>query len=218
MTSFRVGLSTSKRIGLKKTKALLNAFWSQRSGMPGNRERRLLESGSNMRSDTALEPKDVDTLAYIHSNKFITTKLFHRKFHPPQCYTTACVHLRGLVSRGLLLKTQKLPNDDTYFYLSRPAIQQLSGLARILTSPEIRSPHINPFEREHDKRVLTMRVQIEREGGPRRPHLAIRLRDALWTSDGLEKGLGRGPGLGPRRGKATPGSPPNPGRLLRGHH
>ncbi len=114
---------------------------------------------------TELEPRDIDPLAYIQANKFITTKLFHRKFHPSQSYTTACIHLRGLVSRGLLLKTQKLPNDDTYFYLSRPAIKYLSGLARILTSPEIRSPHINPFEREHDKRVMTLRVQIEQEGG-----------------------------------------------------
>ncbi|HTC22481.1 MAG TPA: hypothetical protein VK859_16620, partial [bacterium] len=53
-------------------------------------------------------------------------------------------------------------------------IQQLSGLARILTSPEIRSPHINPFEREHDKRVLSMRVQIEQEGG---------LEGLAWLSD-----------------------------------
>jgi hypothetical protein len=112
-----------------------------------------------------LEPKDVEVLAYVHSNKFITTRLFHRKFHPAQCYTTACVHLRAFVSRGLLLKTQNLPNDDTYFCLTRPALRHLSGLARILTSPEIRSPHINPFEREHDKRVLSIRLQIEGEGG-----------------------------------------------------
>ena len=120
----------------------------------------------------ALEPKDVEILAYIHSNKFITTKLFHRKFHSG--YNTACVHLRGLVNRGLLLRTQRLPNDDTYFYLTRPALRQLSGLARILTSPEFRSPHINPFEREHDKRVLAMRVQIEQEGG---------LKGLTWLSD-----------------------------------
>jgi hypothetical protein len=118
-----------------------------------------------MRSEITLEPKDVDTLAYIHSNKFITTRLFHRKFHSHQSYVTACSRLRSLEARGLVLKVRKFQNDDTYFYLSRPAIQYLSGVARILTSPEIRSPHINPFEREHDKRVMTMRVQIEQEGG-----------------------------------------------------
>jgi len=127
-----------------------------------------------MRPETALEPRDLDILAYIHSNKFITTRLFHRKFHPAQCYTTACVHLRGLVSRGWLLKTQNLPNDDTFYYLSRPALKSLSDLARILTSKEIRSPHINPFEREHDKRVIQMRIHWEEEKA---------LEGLVWLSD-----------------------------------
>src|ERR1700679_3831118 len=127
-----------------------------------------------MPSEITLEPRDVDILAYIHSNKFITAKLYHRKFHSHQTYKTATLHLRAFESRGLLLKSRKFLNDDAYFFLSRPAIQQLSGLARILTSPEIRSPHINPFEREHDKRVLSMRVQIEQEGG---------LEGLAWLSD-----------------------------------
>ena len=128
-----------------------------------------------MRPETTLEPRDVETLAYIHSNKFITTRIFHRKFHFHQSYVTACTRLRALEARGLVLKVRKFQNDDTYFYLARPALRHLSGLARILTSPEIRSPHINPFEREHDKRVLAMRVQIEQEGG-----LA---RTSTWLSD-----------------------------------
>lgn len=127
-----------------------------------------------MRPDLALDPKDMDTLAYIHSNKFITTRLFHRKFHPHQSYVTACSRLKALEARGLVLKVRKFQNDDTYFYLTRPALKHLSGVARILTSSEIRSPHINPFEREHDKRVLTMRVQIEAEGG---------LEGLIWLSD-----------------------------------
>ena len=108
-----------------------------------------------------IDPVDVTALAYIHSNKFITTKLFHKKFHPAQSYVTACVRLRDLVSRGLLLKTQKLPNEDTFYYLSRPALRQLSGLARILISAEVRSPRINTFEREHDRRLLEMRIHFE---------------------------------------------------------
>ena len=110
---------------------------------------------------TEIDPVDITVLAYIHSNKFITTKLFHKKFHPAQSYVTACVHLRELVSRGLLLKTQNLPNEDTYYYLSRPALRQLSGLARILISTEVRSPRINTFEREHDRRLLEMRIHFE---------------------------------------------------------
>ena len=127
-----------------------------------------------MPSETPLEPKDLEILAYIHSNKFITAKLYQRKFHSHQTYKTATLHLRALEGRGLLLRARKFLNDDAYFYLSRPAIHQLSSLARILTSPEIRSPHINPFEREHDKRVMTMRVQIEQEGG---------LEGLTWLSD-----------------------------------
>ena len=128
----------------------------------------------NPKSVSALEPRDVDTLAYIHSNKFITTRLFHRKFHFHQSYVTACTRLRALEARGLVLKVRKFQNDDTYFYLTRPALRQLSGLARILTSPQIRSPHINPFEREHDKRVICMRVQIEQAGD---------LNNLTWLSD-----------------------------------
>jgi hypothetical protein len=79
-----------------------------------------------------------------------------------------------LETRGLVLKVRKFQNDDTYFYLARPTLKHLSDLARILTSPEIRSPHINPFEKDHDKRVLSMRVQIEQEGG---------LKGLTWLSD-----------------------------------
>ncbi|HVZ79832.1 MAG TPA: hypothetical protein VHE12_03415 [bacterium] len=127
-----------------------------------------------MRPDPTLEPKDVETLAYLHSNKFMTPRLFHRKFHPEQTYATACSRLRALEAKGLVLRVRKFQNDDNYFYLSRKALKQLSGLARILTTPEIRSPHINPFEREHDKRVVAMRVQIEAEGG---------LEGLAWLSD-----------------------------------
>lgn len=74
----------------------------------------------------------------------------------------------------MLLKTRHLPNEDTFYCLTRPAIRHLSDLARILTSPEIRSPHINPFEREHDKRVISIRIQIEAKGG---------LKNLTWISD-----------------------------------
>jgi|GEM_PF-1034116 len=125
-------------------------------------------------NNLALEPRDIETLAYIHSNKFITTKLFHRKFHPHQSYVTACVHLRALEARGLVMKVRKFQNDDTYYYLPSPVLKALSGLARILTSPEFRAPHINPLERHHDKQVLALRIQIEREGG---------LEGLTWLSD-----------------------------------
>ena len=136
------------------------------------------KSGLNQKAgapDTgALDPRDTEALAYIHSNKFITTKLFQRKFHPHQSHVTAWTRLKGLLERGLILKTQNLPNEDTYYFLSRPALAFLSKTARILVSPEIRSAHINTFEREHDKRVLAMRIQIENEGG---------LENLTWLSD-----------------------------------
>jgi hypothetical protein len=122
----------------------------------------------------SLDPRDVDTLTYIHSNKFITTNLFHRKFHPNHSLWTACLHLNRMVERGLVLRSRKLPNEDSFYCLTRPALKHLAGLARILTSHEIRSPHINLFEREHDKRVLAMRIQIEEAGG---------LEGLTWLSD-----------------------------------
>jgi hypothetical protein len=79
-----------------------------------------------------------------------------------------------LVKRGLLARYKNFPNEDSLYSLTRPALKYLAGIGRILISPEIRSPHINPFEREHDKRVMTMRVQIEQEGG---------LKGLTWLSD-----------------------------------
>jgi hypothetical protein len=113
------------------------------------------------RQELELEPEDIEVLAYIQSNKFITTRLFNQKFLPGKSYVTAGAHLRGLMKRGLLLRTQRYPNDDIYYYLTRPALHQLYALARILISHEVRSPHINTNEREHDKRVLEMRIRIE---------------------------------------------------------
>jgi hypothetical protein len=116
----------------------------------------------------------VDILAYIHSNKFITTKLFHQKFHPKHSLWTACIHLNRLVEKGLVLRFRNLPNEDSFYCLTRPSLRHLSGLARILISPEVRSPRINLFEREHDKRVLATRIQIEEAGG---------LEGLTWLSD-----------------------------------
>lgn len=129
---------------------------------------------SQVGSIPSLKPRDVDTLAYIHSNKFITTNLFHRKFHPNHSLWTACLHLNRLAEQGWVLRSRKLPNEDSFYCLTRPALKHLSGLARILISPEVRSPRINPFEREHDKRVMTMRIQIEEAGG---------LEGLTWLSD-----------------------------------
>ena len=116
----------------------------------------------------------MDILAYIHSNKFITTNLFQLKFHPNHSLWTACLHLNRLVDKGLVLRSRNLPNEDSFYCLTRTALKHLSGLARILISPEVRSPHINLFEREHDKRVLAMRIQIEEAGG---------LEGLTWLSD-----------------------------------
>jgi hypothetical protein len=127
-----------------------------------------------MQPDQHLEPQVVEALAYIQSNKFMTPRLFHRKFHPHQTFATACNHLRALKARGLVLATPRVPNQDTYYCLTRPALRFLADLGLILLSREVRSPHINPFEREHDKRVLAMRIQFEAEGG---------LEGLFWLSD-----------------------------------
>lgn len=126
------------------------------------------------RQDLELEPCDIEVLAYIHANKFITTKLFRYKFHRQHSYKTAYLHLRRIEEAGWLLKTQRLPNEDTFFFLTRPAIHYLHSIGRILVSPEVRSPHINPNEREHDKRVIDMRIEIETDPA---------LEDLIWLSD-----------------------------------
>jgi len=133
-----------------------------------------LQTAPTTSKDLELNPDDIEILAYIHANKFITTKLFHKKFLPNRYYTTACRHLTRMEKAGLILGTRKFINADTYYYLTRPALHQLYSLARILVSHEVRSPHINVFEREHDKRVLEMRIQIEADPS---------LTDLTWLSD-----------------------------------
>jgi hypothetical protein len=116
-------------------------------------------------SDLFLNDEETKILYWIHSNKFITTKLFHLKFMPNNTFRGACKAMERLVDKNLLKRSQAHIHADSFYTLHRATIRRLKEAGVILTAPEIRAPHMNVFEKEHDKRVVEMRIHIERSPG-----------------------------------------------------
>lgn len=119
--------------------------------------------------------EEAQLLAWIHSNKFITTKLFHKKFRPTFSFQTACNDLNRLATEKKFLKRVSThSNADSFYFCTRATIHRLKDLGLILTSPAIRAPHQNTFEKEHDKRVIEMRILFENNPD---------LQDLVWLTD-----------------------------------
>lgn len=126
-------------------------------------------------TDLFMSPDEAKTLAWIHSNKFITTKLFHRKFRPSFSFQTACNDLNSLSEeKGFLKAVKAHRNADSFYFCTRGTIHRLKEMGLILTAPEIRAPHLNTYEKEHDKRIVEMRVHIEEDEG---------LKNLVWLTD-----------------------------------
>lgn len=114
--------------------------------------------------DFFMNPDEAKTLAWIYSNKFITTRLFHLKFRPNHSFQTACNDLNRLsIEKGFLKRKSAFKNADSFYYCTRGTIQRLKDLGLVLTSPKVRAPHTNEFSKEHDKRLLQMRMKFEED-------------------------------------------------------
>ena len=125
--------------------------------------------------DFNLTPEEAKTLAWIHSNKFITTKLFHKKFVPENNFKTACNHLDRLAKeKGLLKRVSAHQNADSFYFCTRGTIHRLRDMGLVLTAPQIRAPHESTFNKEHDKRVLEIRILFENDS---------QIKNLIWLSD-----------------------------------
>ena len=122
-----------------------------------------------------MNPEDASLLSWIHSNKFVTTKLFHKKFRAGNSFQTACNDLEILSENKKLLKRVTARNNaDSFYFLTRRAVHQLKDLGLILTPPKIRAPHQNIFEKDHDKKVIEIRIGLEKDPN---------LKNLIWLSD-----------------------------------
>ena len=125
--------------------------------------------------DFPMTPDEAQVLAWIHSNKFITTKLYAKKFRPTFSFQTACNDLNQMaLEKKFLKRVTAHSNADSFYFCTRATIHRLKDLGLILTSPEIRAPHQNTYEKEHDKRIIEIRILFENSPD---------LKNLIWLSD-----------------------------------
>lgn len=126
-------------------------------------------------NDFFMTDEEARVLAWIHSNKFITTKLFQKKFKKGKSFVAAFNALEILAkAKGFLKPIKTSRNSDSFFFCTRGTLSKLKDAGLILTSPSVRAPKMNTFEKEHDKRIIEFRIQVEQSEG---------LDDLVWLSD-----------------------------------
>jgi hypothetical protein len=114
-----------------------------------------------------LEINELETkhLTWIHSNKFTTPELFHKRFILPKTYRQACSILRDqYLKKGLLgmTKAESTTFQDSMYFLTTQAIQILDEAEKILVKRTNYPVRVNPYERQHDLEVQAIRIAFER--------------------------------------------------------
>src|SRR5260221_10222048 len=105
--------------------------------------------------------REVKHLTWIHSNKFTTPELFHKRFIFPKTYRQACSILRDqYLKKGLLgiTKAESSTFQDSMYFLTGKAIQFLDETDKILVKRSKFQARINPYEREHDLEAQAIRI------------------------------------------------------------
>jgi hypothetical protein len=121
--------------------------------------------------------EEVERLCWIHSNKFVTPELFHKKFIQPKTYRMACHILRNIyLEKGFLhvTKAEGTVFQDSLYFLTTRAIQSLDARDKLLVRSVKYPVHINPYERQHDFLVQGIRIAFEGNSD---------LKDIFWVSD-----------------------------------
>lgn len=120
--------------------------------------------------------EEEERLAWIHSNKFTTPDLFHRKFLPSQTYRNACILLRKYTSPdvGFLHMQQETVFQRANYYLTAGAIRALDAGNKMLVRSTKYPIKINFAEKTHDLRVQAIRIGFE---------ACPDLKDIFWVSD-----------------------------------
>ncbi len=115
----------------------------------------------------------VKALVWIHSNRSITPKHFQKKFKPEATPARSCQILSRWEELGLLKRNKAFLNSDSFYSLSYLAFKYLADKGLILLSKSAREPKISTYEKEHDKRVVNIRIAFENSG----------LKNSFWLSD-----------------------------------
>jgi len=116
-------------------------------------------------------------LTWIHSNKFTTPELFHKRFIYPKTYRQACSIMRDrYLGKGFLgiTKAEATTFQDSMYFLTTKAIQILDKEEKILVKKTNYPVKINPYERQHDLEVQAIRIAFERN---------VQLGRLFWLSD-----------------------------------
>jgi hypothetical protein len=125
-----------------------------------------------------MEITDLETehLVWIHSNKFTTPELFHKKFMPNQSSRNAYKILKKYVNpERELLHVLKTPvGNSNLFFLTAGALRSLDENNKILVRSNKYPVKINNHEKEHDLMVQTARIRFES---------FEELKDIFWVSD-----------------------------------
>lgn len=103
-------------------------------------------------------------LVWIHSNKFTIPELFHKRFIQPRTYRMACHVLRNqYLKKGFLemTKAEGTTFQDSIYYLTGGTIKTLDEMNRILVRSANYPVKINPYERQHDLMVQSIRISFE---------------------------------------------------------
>ena len=112
-----------------------------------------------------LSERDINHLVWIHSNKFTTPELFHKKFIQPNSYRYACKLLREkYLSKNLLgvAKAESSTFQSSMYFLTSKSIKALDDMDKILVKRSKFQARINPYEREHDLKVQEIRIAFEK--------------------------------------------------------
>lgn len=123
-----------------------------------------------------MTPEEEERLVWIHSNKFTTPDLFHRKFLSQQTYRNACILLRKYTSPdiGFLHVQQETVFQRANYYLTASAIWTLDAKNKLLVRSVKYPIKINFAEKNHDLRVQAIRISFEASPD---------LKDVFWVSD-----------------------------------
>src|ERR1035441_3341913 len=123
-----------------------------------------------------LKQHDLERLAYIHSNKFITLSNFKRKFLPGKTDMAAWLQLEKFIKCDppFLERILNRRFQEKYYILKGPALRLLDQKNMILVRDPNKQVKLRGQDYDHDIRVINLRVSFEENP---------ELKNIFWVSD-----------------------------------
>lgn len=126
-----------------------------------------------MNEPRSLKAVDFERLLYLHSNRFMTPKIFREKFFPELTYFRALQLLNRYKKAGYVRFIKNRKFTDTAVILTSPALREIRDkrLAILSSTNEVK---ISDASRGHHERVMRLRLAIEKDPA---------FTDVFWVSD-----------------------------------